>query len=339
MNNFKYLFNGSDRVISVIIPVYNVEEYLHICLNSILKQTFQDFEIICIDDASTDSSSEILEYFAQKDSRIKILKNEKNIGLGPSRNRGMDASVGKYIIFLDSDDWYSFDTLETFFHEAEENNLDMVMGKPIVFYENQKFFGMEEYYDAEFMNKFDHKVFNHWDLDKTKLFHIPIAVWNKLYLKSFLDENNIRFPDEDYIHEDNPFSCKVITRAKRISLINKYFYNRRRRPGSLMTLNDDRLFDNIPIVYLILEVFLEDVNIYNYYKKEVLVYIFKSVLNSKYHKIEDQYKEKFFKEVQGVYKRFIIDYGLYNDIKENVDKNILDFFKFEDIVKDFSSND
>ena len=105
-------------MISVIVPVYNVEDYLHVCLNSILNQTFQDFEIICIDDESTDSSSEILEYFASKDSRIKILRNEGNIGLGPSRNRGIDAAKGKYIIFLDSDDWYSFDTLETFFNVA-----------------------------------------------------------------------------------------------------------------------------------------------------------------------------------------------------------------------------
>ena len=281
-------------MISVIVPVYNVEDYLHVCLNSILNQTFQDFEIICIDDESTDSSSEILEYFASKDSRIKILRNEGNIGLGPSRNRG----------------------------------------KPIVFYEEEKSFGRERYYDAEFMDKFDHKVFDHWDLDKTKLFDIPIAVWNKLYLKSFLDENNIRFPDEDYIHEDNPFSCRVMTRAKRISFINKYFYTRRRRPNSLMTLNDDRLFDNIAIVRLVLDVFMEDVEIYEYYKKEVLTYIFKTVLNWKYHQIEDQYKERFFSEVQGVFRSFIEDYGLYNDIKDNVDNDILEFFKFEDIVSE-----
>lgn len=321
-------------MISVIVPVYNVEDYLHVCLNSILNQTFQDFEILCIDDVSTDSSSEILEYFAGKDSRIKILRNEKNIGLGPSRNRGLDAAKGKYVIFLDSDDWYSLDALETLFNQAEKNNLDMVMGKPIVFYEEEKSFGRERYYDAEFMDKFDHKVFDHWDLDKTRLFDIPIAVWNKLYLKSFLDENNIRFPDEDYIHEDNPFSCRVMTHAKRISFINKYFYNRRRRPGSLMALNDDRLFDNIAIVRLVLDVFMEDAELYEYYKKEVLTYIFKTVLNWKYQQIEDQYKERFFSEVQGVYRTFIEDYGLYKDIRDNVDKEILDFFKFEDIVSE-----
>ena len=84
-------------MISVIIPVYNVEDYLHVCINSVLKQTYEDFEIICVEDASTDSSLEILEYFAQKDSRVKILKNDSNKGCGYSRNRGLEEAKGKYI--------------------------------------------------------------------------------------------------------------------------------------------------------------------------------------------------------------------------------------------------
>ena len=319
-------------MISIIIPVYNVENYLNDCINSVLNQSYQNFEIICIDDASTDSSSEILEYFVQKDSRIKLLKNETNRGLGPSRNIGLDVAKGKYILFLDSDDWYSPDTLETLYIEAEKNNLDVLLFKSTVYYDDSQTLKVESYYDMSFMNKFDHKVFNHWELDKTKLFFIPIAVWNKFYLKSFLDENNIRFPNKDYLHEDNPFSCKVMIHAKRISMLTDYFYNHRKRDGSLTTLRDRRLFDNIEIVYLILEVFLENKEIYEYYKKEVLTYIFKLVLKVKYNQIENQYKTEFFKQVQGVYRSFIKDYGLYDDIKENVDKDVLIFFKFEEIA-------
>lgn len=318
-------------MISVIVPVYNVEEYLHVCINSILKQSYQDFEVICIDDASTDSSLEILEYFAKKDSRVKIIKNKENIGLGPSRNVGIEAATGKYILFLDSDDWYSFDTLETLVTEAEENNLEVLMFKNIVYYEDNQAFGMEPYYEMRFMDNFAHKIFTHWDLNK-KLFSLPIGACNKLYLKSFLDENNIRFPNQNYIHEDNPFSCKVLLCAERMSYTDKYFYNRRRRHNSIMSFNDDRLFDNIPIVYLVLEVFLENREIYEYYKKQVLTYIFAIVLNNKYNQIEDQYKEEFFKQVQEVYKSLIWDYGFYKDIKENVDPDILNFFSFEDIV-------
>lgn len=321
-------------MISVIIPVYNVEDYLHVCLNSILKQTYEDFEVICIDDASTDSSPEILEYFAQKDSRIKILKNDSNSGPGYSRNRGLDEAQGKYISFLDGDDWLAPDALETLISKAEHDNLDFVMFKNIAYYDKLHEFGMEAYYDMEFMNKFTNKVFNHWDLDKTKLFKIPNGPCNKLYLKSFLDENNIRFPKGNLIHEDNPFFYKLITSAERVSLIDKYLYNRRRRPNSITTLNDERIFDNIDIMYAVLDVFLENKDVYEYYKKEVLTYIFYSVFKGKYDQIDDELKDEFFKAVQEAYKVYIKKYGLYKDIKENVPKRILKIFKFEDIVSE-----
>ena len=115
------------NMISVIIPVYNVENYWHVCLNSILEQSYGDFEIICIDDASTDSSLEILEYFAKKDSRVKILKNNSNRGPGFSRNRGLDVAEGKYISFLDGDDWFSPDAFETLIKKAEQDTLDLLL--------------------------------------------------------------------------------------------------------------------------------------------------------------------------------------------------------------------
>ena len=319
-------------MISVIIPVYNVEEYIYVCLNSVLKQTHQDFEIICIDDASTDSSLEILEYFAQKDSRIKILKNDSNKGPGYSRNRGLDIAKGKYVSFLDGDDWFSPDTFNILIKKIEEDNLDLLLFKNIVYYHEPQEFGFEEYYDMEFMNKFENQVFNHWDLDKTKLFHMSNAPWNKFYLKSFLDENNIRFPNENLIHEDNPFFYKVITSAKRVSIIDKYLHNRRRRQGSITTLNNERIFDNIDVMYKILDVFFEDMEVYEYYKKEVLTYIFSSIFVGKYNQIEDEFKEEFYKRVQEAYKVYIKKYNLYKDLKENINENVLEFFKFDDIV-------
>ncbi len=322
------------RLISIITPVYNVEDYIHVCLNSVLKQTYQDFEIICVDDASTDSTVEILEYFVQKDSRIKILKNESNRGPGFSRNKALNEAKGKYILFLDGDDWLSLNALEILVEKIEKDNLDFLMFKGIVFYEESREFGWEKYYDMEFMNKFENNVFNHWDLDKTRLFNIPNAPWNKLYLKSFLDENNIRFPNENLIHEDNPFFYKVITSANRISMINKYLYNRRRRPGSIMTFRDDRIFDNIDVMYKVLDVFIEDRELYEYYKKEVLHYIFTSTFKGKYDEICDDLKAEFYSKVQEAYKVYIKDYGLCEDIRNNVNKDVLEFFKFESIAEE-----
>ena len=205
------------------------------------------------------------------------------------------------------------------------------MFKNIVYYEKSHEFGMEEYYEMEFMNKYLTKVFNHFDLDKTKLFEMSNASWNKFYSKSFLYENSIIFPNENLIHEDNPFFYKAITSAKRVSIIDDRLHNRRRRPNSIMTLNNERLFDNIDISYLVLNVFLDNIQLYNYYKKELLISIFYT-LDYKYNQIEDKFKEEFFKEVQNVFINFVKDYGLYDDIFGSVDKNLLDKFKFIEIV-------
>lgn len=326
------------NMISVIIPVYNVEDYLHVCINSVLKQTYQDFEIICIDDASTDSSLDILEYFAQKDSRVKVLKNDSRKGAGFSRNRGLEIAQGEYISFLDGDDWFSPNAFEILVEKAKKDKLDLLIFKCVVFYEDPHEFGMEEYYDMEFMNRFDNKVFNHFDLDKTKLFKISNAPWNKLYRKLFLDENNIRFPNEDLIFEDNPFFYKAITSARRASILNLYLHNRRRRPNSVMTLTNERLFDAIDVSYLIFDVFLENYQLYQYYKKEVLTYIFVDMLNHKYNKIDDQFKEEFFRRAQLLYKKFIIDYDLREDIEKYVKKPVLEKFKFDEIVADIDGN-
>lgn len=320
-------------MISVIISVYNVEEYLHICINSVLKQTYQDFEIICIDDASTDSSLEILEYFSKKDSRIKILKNDSNSGLGYSRNKGLDVAQGKYICFLDGDDWFSFDAFEILIKNIEYDNLDVLLFKNSIYLDKPQKFELKKYYDIEFINKFENQVFNHHDLDKTKLFVMANAPWNKFCLKSFLDDNYIRFSNENLIHEDYSFFYKVLTSAKKVGILDKYLYNSRRCPESIMALNKERLFDNIEVTYNIFDVFYEDKELYEHYKKEVLTYIFHSEFWDTYNQIQDEFKEEFFKRIQEAYKVYIKKYGLYKDIKENINKDVLDFFRFEEIVE------
>lgn len=323
-------------MISVIIPVYNVEQYLFTCINSVLRQTYSDFEIICIDDASSDSSLDILNYFSRKDSRIKVIKNETNMGPGFSRNRGIKIAKGKYISFLDSDDFLSPNAFEILIEKMEKDNLDVLMFKNVVFYQDNKNFGMESYYDMKFMDKFENQVFNHMGLDKTKLFVIPNSPWNKFYLTSFLEDNNICFPNENLIHEDNPFFYEVITSAERISIINSYLYNRRRRSGSIMTLTNERIFDNIKISQMLLDYFMKKPELYDYYKKEILTYIF-NIFNSKYYQIDDELKEEFYLKVQKECKVFIGQYGIYEDINENIDSKILEFFRFENLVSEVSS--
>ena len=112
--------------VSVIIPVYNTEKYLKKCLDSIVAQTLQDIEILCIDDGSTDSSLEILWEYARKDARFKIYQNLENKGLSYTRNVGMDHACGEYIQFVDSDDWIEPDTMERLYTTANDNQLDLL---------------------------------------------------------------------------------------------------------------------------------------------------------------------------------------------------------------------
>ena len=194
-------------MISVIMPVYNVEKNLHYCLNSILKQTYVDFEVICIDDASTDSSFEILEYFSKKDSRIKIIKNNLNKGLGYCSNIGLQEANGDYVLFLNGDAWLRFNAFEILVEKARKDQLDILFFKHVV-QDNQGNVLINDLEDSEFF-KFEDNIFNHFDLDKTELFTMEKNISNKFYSKSFLDDNNIKFPDENRIGIEIPFLLKV----------------------------------------------------------------------------------------------------------------------------------
>ena len=319
-------------MISVIIPIYDVENYLHVCINSVLKQTYQDFEIICIDDASTDSSLEILEYFSKKDSRIKIIKNDFNQGSGYSRNCGLNMAKGKYIFFLDGDDWIDSNTFEILIKKADENNLDLLFFNEIKFHDETNEFSIYSNLSDNLSFKFENKIFNQFDLDKEDLFKLSNNIWNKLYLKSFLDVNNIRFSNENLAYENIPFFYKVITAADRISLIKNKLYNFRKNKFLLRKSNDERIFDIFNIYKNLLNVFFENKHLYQYYKRVLLNYIF-SNLEMKYDSIDNRLKERFFIETQSLFRNFIIYYNLYLDITENVGSKILNKFFFEKIIE------
>ena len=106
-------------MISIIIPIFNQEDYLHVCLNSLIKQSHENFEVICIDDASTDNTAKILDYFSKKDSRIKIYKNKTKKGEEYCKNKGVEVSTGEKIIFLNANEWLSFDALELLSQETD----------------------------------------------------------------------------------------------------------------------------------------------------------------------------------------------------------------------------
>ena len=113
--------------VSIIVPIYNVEKYIHKCIDSILSQTFTDFELILVDDGSPDKCGEICEQYALKDNRIKVVHKE-NGGLSDARNAGIDVASGKYIYFIDSDDWISPNSIISLLNFAEDNQCEIVQG-------------------------------------------------------------------------------------------------------------------------------------------------------------------------------------------------------------------
>jgi len=310
--------------ISIIIPVYNCDKYLDTCIQSILMQSFSNFEVICIDDNSTDNSLFILERYAKKDERIKILINDENKGSGYSRNKALDIANGKYIFFLDSDDWIEDETLEFLYNRCEKDDLDVIMFKNIVFYENKLDFGYERYYDMNYMDKYDGVIFNHWDLTSNEVFNLPVGPCNKLYKKSFLDKYHIRFPNENLIQQDNPFFFKVITLAENVGVSTKYFYNRRRRSKSVMgSLGDERLFSRIYIAELLVAYFLNDKKLYNRYKKDLFNRVSKHLTNEAYEFIKEDFKQEMYDSIHNLYIKFFEEYGLKEDIIDCVDENLL----------------
>lgn len=228
--------NTKKPEISIVLPVYNVEEYLSQCLDSILHQTMNDFELICINDGSTDHSLKILEEYASKDERMQIY-SQTNQSLGHARNTGMDIAQGKYLLFLDSDDFFDLDMLKKLHSKAEETDADFVLCQYYLYNsitgKTDKIMGLNKDILKECV------VFS-WKDFPDNLFEIARPnVWMRLYRKAFLDTANIRFqviPNT----EDVYFTSMGMVLGERISwLEDPLVYYRYGRKSSLESQKED----------------------------------------------------------------------------------------------------
>ena len=233
--------------ISVIVPIYNVENYLTKCLDSLITQSFSNIEIICVNDGSTDNSLQIIKNYKEKDSRIKIISQVNN-GVSSARNIGINAACGQYIFFVDPDDWIDNNTLYVLYHKAKKNNAEIVECD-IVEHRNFKF-------DKKSVKKLKlHKYkfltqlkilfgFNYSPKDiKNNIFYIRANSINKLYLTSFIRENNIKFLDVGT--EDFYFCLECFLNAKKLCYIKKNFYHYVKRVGSYSNPTDNPTEFNI----------------------------------------------------------------------------------------------
>ena len=221
----------SEIKVSVIVPVYNVEKYLEECVNSLIGQTLKEIEILLIDDGSTDSSGDICDRYAEKHDNIRVI-HKSNGGLGDARNVGFSKANGKYIYFIDSDDYLELEALEFLYEEAENKQLDVILFSAESFSDEEDIeFNPAEYKRTKFLNE----VYSGKELfEKLYSVHeyyasIPLRFYNRKFYKN----GNYRFPD--IMHEDEFPAFSSLIEAGRAECIKHKFYKRRFRKGSIMT--------------------------------------------------------------------------------------------------------
>ena len=214
-------------LISVIVPIYKVEKYLRKCVDSVLNQTYQDLEIILVDDGSPDNCGEICDEYAKKDNRIKVI-HKVNGGLSDARNAGIDIAQGNFISFIDSDDFVSNTFIEKLYNSCMKNNTDISQCEYLKFQDNIKQNGADKIINEDIVCGPNDMLFSMYGKQHVN----AIVVWNKLYRKHLFD--NIRFP-KGKINEDEFTTYKLFYNANNgISTINEKLYFYRQNDESIM---------------------------------------------------------------------------------------------------------
>jgi len=216
---------NNSPLISVVVPVYNVEKYLHQCVDSLLNQTFRDIEIILVDDGATDSSPTICDEYAKEDNRVIVI-HQKNGGLSDARNSGNDVARGKYLTYLDADDWFNINTCELVYAVAEKKQLDLVMWQMIKEYEDKTIivdgsFGKDIFFEGEDIKKLHRRVAGPVadEMQKPQLIDSFLSAWGKLYRLDIIKDNDLKFVDTKIIGSED-----ILFNFQYFGLISNAFY-------------------------------------------------------------------------------------------------------------------
>ena len=246
--------------VSIIVPVYNAEKYLRKCLDSLIRQTLADIEIIVVNDESPDHSAEIIKEYESMDKRIKVV-NRKNGGLARARNSGLSVATAEYIGFVDCDDWVELEMFEKMYEMGTKYSADIVICDYNIIFEkyveksrlgmetevlDMDVLGMRQYFD-----KYQF-VYKHGD-----------QVWNKIYKRGFIQNFGILFEkNSEIFHEDKLFNLYCLLNVKKICTIDSSFYNYLQREGSMMTKEKP---DYMNTQMTMMEKFYNKAHLYNKY--------------------------------------------------------------------------
>ena len=223
--------------VSIIIPVYNCEKYIARCLESIIKQTLKEIEIICINDASGDDSFDILNNYQKKDSRIKIIHMPVNKGAGLCRNKGLELASGEYIHFVDADDYMMLDACEKLYNHMKEKNGDICFHKIKIISENKN---NESSVSQGILEKYDGSYIGTGLLDEfVKNNEFFLYPWSVIFKRKLINENKLTFSSL-LIGEGGEFVLKALVRAKSASVLDEVLYYYNVHEDSIMGKNSKR---------------------------------------------------------------------------------------------------
>lgn len=289
--------------VSVIVPVYNVEKYIGRCIESILAQTLEDIEIICIDDGSTDLSGSILDAYASKDTRVRVA-HRANAGYGASMNAGIAMSEGEYIGIVESDDCIAGDMYETLYNAAYEYQLDMVKSDAYYWLEKADYLNNKH---VKALENYYNKVLQ--DVDRNVFFTFFMNIWTGIYKRNFLQQKNIRFQESPGAsYQDNGFWLQTCMYAERAMWLDRAFYYYRQDNPEASVRSTEKMMA-MTKEYEYIEKLLRqrgDENLLPY------CYLYKLIrAKGTFYRIADEYKRVFC-------DRLIEDYRKYKAyIKEN----------------------
>ena len=243
-----------NKLVSVILPVYNVEKYLDECYKTVKNQTYENIEIIFVDDGSTDSSGKKCDEYAQNDKRIKVI-HKKNAGLGMARNSGLDIATGDYVVFVDSDDFIAENMIEKLMISVQEYDADTVYCSSVRYYGDGN--------SIIWRNKYDNAVFEKEDIlqnvllemiasspDEKEDQYIAMSVWHAIFSMQVIRGNNIRFHSErEFTSEDIIFDIDYLQCSNRVAFIPDSLYYYRLNKNSLSKKYNPDRFQKEKILY------------------------------------------------------------------------------------------
>ena len=307
--------------VSVIIPVYNVEQYLRECLNSVIKQTLKEIEIICVDDGSTDNSLSILKEYAEKDHRITII-TQKNLHAGVARNAGLAVAKGEYVSFLDSDDFFELNMLEEMYKKATKYKSDITICHVKMYEMNNEtitncLWGLHD----DIVGKKDH--FKTRDF-ADKIFQFNQGwVWDKIYKRQFVKQKQLFFQNTR-TSNDLLFCFLAFALSTKISIVEDYLLTHRLHRVNSLENSREKSYKSICYAVLAVKRFLEKYNVYNIYKQSFVNYVIGNFIWN-YNTLKEPYKTYLLDYVKDTYS------NLLNDCKKFY--NIENYKKFSSLVR------